>query len=168
MPHDIVYPVIPQVMHRMAQMFPRVRLQLSSSFTVILKEEFARGECDVILTTEDGLDEDGETLTTLPLAWVGAPNGTAWRGRPLRLAFEQRCKFRKGAQEALDAAGIPWEMAVSSEHIRPIEASIAADLAVSVRLHGMAEQMLERIDHHGALPESGVEGGQPLCRATRE
>ena len=155
-PHDIVYPVIPRVMHRMAQCFPRVRLQITSNFTVVLKEQFARGECDAILTTEDGVDPGGETLLSLPLVWVGAPGGTAWRNRPLRLAFEQRCKFRSGAMAALDEAGIPWEVAVDSMQTRPIEASVAADLAVSVRLDGTLDAIFERIEHHGALPELGA------------
>ena len=155
-PHDIIYPVIPQVMQRMAQAFPRVRIQLTSSFTVVLKEQFERGECDMILTTEDVADAGGECLMQLPLIWVGAPNGLAWRSRPLRLAFEQRCRFRQGAQESLDAAGIPWEMTVTSEHVRPIEVSVAADLAVSVRLDGMMEPVFERIEHHGALPDLGI------------
>lgn len=154
-PHDIVYPVIPRVMHQMARMFPRVKLQLISSFTLVLREQFSRGECDAILTTEDGCDAGGETLLSLPLVWVGAPGGHAWRARPLRLAFEQRCKFRQPAQMALDEAGIPWEVVVDSMQTRTIEASVAADLAISVRLDGTLESIFERIDHHGALPDLG-------------
>lgn len=154
-PHDIVYPVIPRVMHQMAQRFPRVRLQLVSALTVVLREQFSRGECDVILTTEEGCDAGGETLLSLPLVWVGAPGGTAWRSRPLRLAFEQRCIFRQPAQTALDQAGIAWEVAVESMQTRTIEASVAADLALSVRLDGTLESIFERIDHHGALPDLG-------------
>lgn len=107
-PHDIVYPAIPQVLQRFHADYPRVKVQLVSSFTRTLKEQFARGECDMILTTEDTLDAGGETLTTLPLVWIGAPGGVTWKQRPLRLAFEHRCIFRSGVQAALDRAGIPW------------------------------------------------------------
>ncbi len=41
-------------------------MTLVSSFTRVLKAQFARGEADVILTTEDRLDEGGETLAELP------------------------------------------------------------------------------------------------------
>jgi DNA-binding transcriptional LysR family regulator len=152
-PHDIVYPVIPQVLHRFAADYPRVKVQLVSSFTRMLKEQFARGEVDLILTTEDQVGEGGETLMTVPLVWVGAPGGSAWKGRPLRLAFEHRCIFRQGVQAALDEAGIPWEMAVESEQTRTIEASVSADLAVHVALDGMVHPHFERIPHNGALPE---------------
>ena len=98
---------------------------------------FDRGECDMILTTEDTLDAGGETLLILPLVWIGAPDGVIWKSRPLRLAFEHTCLFRGGVQKKLDEAGIPWEMAVESDSTRTIEASVSADLAVHTVLEGM-------------------------------
>ena len=111
-PHDIVYPAIPQVLQRFAKEYPRMRVTLLSSFTRVLKAQFARGECDVILTTEADLEPGGETIAELPLVWVGAPGGSAWKSRPLRLAYEHNCIFRQGVQAALVRAGIPWVMAV--------------------------------------------------------
>jgi DNA-binding transcriptional LysR family regulator len=43
-PHDIVYPAIPQVLQRFNTDFPRMRVQLVSSYTSRLKAMFARGE----------------------------------------------------------------------------------------------------------------------------
>ena len=96
-PHDIVYPAIPQVLQRFAKEYPRMRVTLLSSFTRVLKAQFARGECDVILSTEADLEPGGETIAELPLVWVGAPGGVAWKSRPLRLAYEHNCIFRQGA-----------------------------------------------------------------------
>nr|WP_252735354.1 LysR family transcriptional regulator [Celeribacter halophilus] len=152
-PHDIVYPSIPLVLQHFHADYPRMRVNLVSSFTTQLKEQFARGECDMILTTEDDLDPAGETLIELPLVWIGAPNGVAWRQRPLRLAFEHRCIFRKGVQQALDRVGIPWEVSVESDQTRTIEASVSADLAVHVMLEDTAPPYSEPIQHGGALPE---------------
>ena len=78
-PHDIVYPSIPRVLQQFHAEFPRMRINLISSKTIILKEMFARGEVAVILTTEDGPGPGGETLGSAPLIWVGAPAGRAWR-----------------------------------------------------------------------------------------
>ncbi len=154
-PHDIVYPAIPPVLKRFNADFPRVRVQLVASYTRVLKEQFARGECDMILTTEDQCDAGGETLVTLPLVWVGGQGGQAWKQRPLRLAFEYRCFFRNRVQEALNRAGIPWEMAVESEQTRPIEASVSADLAVHAMIEGTEPPHCEIIRHGGALPDLG-------------
>lgn len=152
-PHDIIYPVIPTVLRRFAAAYPRVRIQLVSSFTRKLLEEFNRGAIDVILTTEDGVGVSGEALTEMPLVWVGAPNGQAWKQRPLRLAYEQRCVFRQYVQRRLDDVGVPWDMAVESDSTRTIEATVSADLAVHTMLEGTEPRHFEKISHNGSLPE---------------
>jgi DNA-binding transcriptional LysR family regulator len=151
-PHDIVYPSIPRVLHRLAVDYPRVKVQLVSSYTARLKRMFARGELDAILTTEALCDAGGETLITRPLVWVGAEGGQMWKQRPLRLAFEHACIFRSSVQAALDRAGIAWEMAVESDSIRTVEASVSADLAVHACIEGTEPPYVERIAHGGALP----------------
>lgn len=152
-PHDVVYPAIPQVLQQFARDYPRVRVQLLSSFTRRLKDQFARGEADIILTTEDDVGAGGEALVTRPLIWVGAPGGQAWRGRPLRLAYERDCIFRSGVQRRLDEAGLAWEMAVESNSSRTIEATVSADLAVHTMIEGSEPRHFERIAHGGALPD---------------
>ncbi|WP_319826105.1 LysR family transcriptional regulator [Thalassovita sp.] len=156
-PHDIVYPAVPQVLQRFNAQFPRMKVQLVTSFTRELKAQFKRGECDVILTTETGLDAGGETLATKPLKWIGAPGGTAWKQRPLRLAFGRFCIFRTGAIAALDDAGIDWEIAVETESDRTIEATVAADLAIHTMIEGTEPPHLEPIDHGGSLPDLTVQ-----------
>lgn len=151
-PADIVYPHIPSVLQTFACDYPRVKVVLVSSYTSVLKSQFARGEVDIILTTEQTLDAGGETINASPLVWAGAPGGSAWRQRPLRLAFEYNCMFRGPVQEALDAAEIHWEMGVESDSTRTVEASISADLAVHACLEGSMPPYVEVIRHGGQLP----------------
>lgn len=152
-PHDIVYPAIPRVLKQFNAAFPRVRVSLRSSYTVRLKEEFKRGECDLILTTETSKDPGGEALCERPLAWIGAPGGAAWRRRPVQMAFGRKCTFRPQVIEKLDEAGIDWRVAVETESDRTIEATVSADLAVHTMIEGTQPPHLERIDHGGLLPE---------------
>ena len=151
-PHDIVYPHAPRILQTFAAEYPRVHVQLNSSFTSELKEQFARGELDLILTTEAGVDTGGETLASEPLVWVGARGGSAWRARPVRFAALSRCMFRRPALEALEAAGLPWDVMVESISTMAIEASVAADLAIYVQLEGSVQGQLEAIRHGGTLP----------------
>jgi DNA-binding transcriptional LysR family regulator len=151
-PHDLVYPHIPDVLQRFAADFARVKVNLISSFTRELKTQFATGEIDVMLTTEDHPGQDGETLSIRPLVWVGAPGGRAWRQRPLRLAHEEACIFRPPVQRALDEAGIPWELAVRTNSARTSEATVSADLAVHTMIEGFEPRHFERIAHGGTLP----------------
>lgn len=156
-PHDVVQPAIPRVLQRFNASFPRAKVHLISSYTRELKTLFARGECDLIVTTESAPDEGGEALVEIPLRWVGAPDGSAWRQQPLRLAFCRHCVFRALATRALDQAGIQWDMVVDSESDRTIEATISADLAIGVLLEGTLPPHHETVLHGDALPDLPVQ-----------
>ncbi len=156
-PHDVVYPVIPRVLKAFNAAFPRVKVRLISSSTVNLLEILGRGAADLILTTEEGVGQGGETLTEMPLRWVGAPGGQEWRKRPLRLAFCKFCIFRPSVIRRLDSAGIAWEMAVDSDEDRAVEALISADLAVGALMEDSIPPHLEAISSGGALPDLGVQ-----------
>ncbi|MGH1414251.1 MAG: LysR family transcriptional regulator [Pelagimonas sp.] len=156
-PEDIIYPVIPEVLQRMGRTHPRVKVQLVSSFTKTLKDQFSKGEIDVILTTETGVDTGGETLTHVPLNWIGAPGGQVWKTRPLRVAFCRRCVFREDTLKRLDEAGVEWEMAVDSDSEKAVDATVSADLAVTVKLEGHAPTYLDQIDGSNSLPDLGMQ-----------
>ncbi len=152
-PHDVVYPVIPQVLKQFHAAYPRVKVRLEASYTTVLKEQFAKGDCEVILTTEAGVDQQGERLCTKSLVWVGAPGGAAWRQRPLPLAFCRHCLFRGSVIAALDRSGIGFDMTVDTESDRTIEAAVSADLAIHAMIEGTQPPYLEIIDHGGDLPD---------------
>lgn len=152
-PHDIVYPAIPQVLKQFNAAYPGIRIMLESRHTQPLKEMFARGECDVILTTETSLAPGGVTLAERRLSWIGAPGGAAWRQRPLNIAYGRVCSFRPLAVTALDAADIEWQMLVETDNDSTIHATVSADLAVFTAIEDTEPQQLERIDHGGTLPE---------------
>ncbi len=154
-PHDIVYPHIPPILKRMARQFPCARVNLVSSYTSDLRARYDQGAFDAILTTEVEPGPGGETLARHDLVWLGAPDGIAFQTRPLRLGFVERCRFRPIAREALDAAGIAWEMAVDGQSEQVVEASVAADLAITVRLRGAVPAGTAVIEAGNALPELG-------------
>ena len=156
-PHDIVYPVVPRVLKQFNAAYPRVKVNLRSSSTMRLREAMARGEVDVILTTEEGVGEGGETLTQMNLRWTGAQGGVSWKRRPLRLAFCRQCIFRPIVLRKLDAAGVDWELAVDSEDDRAVEALVSADLAVGALLESSIPPHLKAITPGGALPDLGVQ-----------
>ncbi|MGQ0566126.1 MAG: LysR family transcriptional regulator [Gemmobacter sp.] len=154
-PHDVVYPEIPGILKRLSTLFPRVKVNLVSSFTILLKESFARGVLDVILTTEDRPGPKGEQLSMRDMVWIGSEGGSIWQRRPLRLGFKETCIFRAMAQARLDAAGIPWEMAYEGDSEHAIEATVVADLAICARLAGALPHGTAPIPHRGQLPDLG-------------
>lgn len=151
-PHDIIYPVVPAVLKRFAADFPRMQVRLISAPTRKLLDMFGRGEVDLILTTEETCGPGGHVLVELPLLWIGAHDGQAWRKQPLPVAFCSSCIFRSGVLQALNEDGINWTMAVDSELDNAVEAAVSADLAVHVALKGSLPPHTEVIDHGGLLP----------------
>ena len=137
-----------------------------SSFTLLMKQDFAKGGFDVMITTEEAPDPGADVLSSRGLVWVGAPDGNAWQRRPLRLGFKDSCIFRGRAQAALDGAGIPWEMATGGESEQAVEATVAADLAVSVRMLGSIPEGMVPIAGDNLLPSVG-EMKLGLYRANR-
>ncbi len=154
-PHDIIYPYIPPVLRKIAADFPRMQVKLVSAPTKSLREMFDRGEVDLIVTTEDQPGTGGETLVTLPLMWVGAVGGQAWRNTPLPVAFCRKCIFRPGVLRRMDEADFKWNMVVESDLDNAVEAVVSADLAVFAVIKGVYPRQTEPVPHQGALPDPG-------------
>ncbi|SLN47342.1 HTH-type transcriptional regulator YofA [Roseivivax jejudonensis] len=153
-PEDVLYPVVPRVLHTFHAAYPRMWVQLLTAPTFELLEKLARSEIDMILTTEEG--RAGETLLEAPLRWHGAPGGTAWRARPLPFAQTRNCAFRPAVIRRLDAAGIPWAQVIETDSDRASHATAAADLGVVALLEGHASPQLAPIDTGDALPDLGT------------
>ncbi len=157
-PHDIIYPYIPPILRRFAADYPRVQIRLVSAPTKQLREMFDRGECAVILTTEEQPGPGGEVLVTLPLVWVGATGGTAWKSRPLPVAFCSNCIFRSDVLRRLDEADFDWRMVVDSDLDNAVEAVVSADLAVHAAIKGVYPRQTSPVHHDGVLPDPGQTG----------
>lgn len=154
-PHDIIYPYIPPVLRRFSGDFPRMRVKIVSAPTRQLLEMFGKGECDMIITTEERPNLGGEVLVRKPLVWMGAVGGVAWRRSPLPLAFCSNCIFRTGVLRRVDASGVPWEMVVESQQDGAVYAVVSADQAINAVIDGGIQPQTEVIDHKGALPDPG-------------
>ncbi len=151
-PHDIIYPHIPQVLKHFAAAMPRVQVHLISSNTAQLHESLTKGQVDLILTTEQETQPGGETLTEQPLLWVGACGSSIWKQRPLPVAFGKECIFKPIALQKLDAAGIDWSLRIDSDDDRPNEIMISADLAIGAMLRNSIPPHLEAIPQSASLP----------------
>lgn len=151
-PDDLLYPRVPLVLRAFGAAHARLRVRLHSAQTASLKERFARGELDVILTTEAGLEPGGETLASEPLVWIGAHGGSAWRRRPLPLGTVAGCIFNRASIETLDAAGFPWRLEIDSVTNPAMDVSIQADIVVRLAMRSTVPAHFEVIRHDGALP----------------
>ncbi|QUJ77034.1 LysR family transcriptional regulator [Sulfitobacter albidus] len=164
-PHDIVNPAIPQALKQAVAAHPGLQIHLESSHTRVLKDSFARGDCDIILTTEADVAPGGETLVQRPLRWIGAPGAVSWQQRPVPIAFGRLCIFRPLVIDALNGADIPWQMLAESDNDSTIYATVGADLAIHAMIEGTEPAHLARIDHRGALPDLPEQRINLYCRS---
>jgi DNA-binding transcriptional LysR family regulator len=155
-PYDIVAPQMPTILRDLSIGWPRMRINLVSSYSRTLKEKFAAGEFDLILTTEFPPPEGAEVLAKRKLVWIGSADQRAVAVRPLRLAFKETCFFRPVAHAALDAAGIPWENAFDGDSETVVEATVAAGLGISARIEGHVAHGCVPISPEAGLPELGA------------
>lgn len=151
-PHDIIHPFASEIMRTFSANFPDVKLSLVSYASARLHQLLREGAVDVIVTTDLEVCDGGETLSTAPLVWLGAPDSQAWRRRPTPLAFERECCFREAARQALERAGAPWEWRSDVGSCEAAYACAAADLAVTVMVRGTQPSVLTEIEHGGGLP----------------
>ncbi|MFK5997906.1 MAG: LysR family transcriptional regulator [Rhodobacterales bacterium] len=152
-PHDIVYPHIPKVLKRFAAEFPRVKVQLMSSYTLDLKQKLEKGKADLILGTEVNCPVGAISVGKACLNWFCAEDGRVWKKQPLGLAYEHHCLFGRFAIEALDKAGINWELVVNTNHARTVEASVSADLAIHACLCGTQSADWTVVPDEAGLPD---------------
>ena len=151
-PSDVIYPHVPTAIREYSRDFPRVQVQFTPSRTQLLKEEFALGKQDIILTTEHEAGPGGRIINTQPLVWTGAADGLAWSKRPLPLCFCRNCAFRPLATAALDAAEIHWVDVANTDDDMASDAMASADLGIRAEMAGVIPEWRHVIDHGGQLP----------------
>ena len=152
-PDDIIFPRLPEVLKQFARDYPRVKVRLMVELSKKLKVMYAKGELDLIMTTEFDADPGGEVIAEEKLEWVGAKGGTAWRQRPLPLTITRNCAFKDIASRELKKAGIGWEEVAGLDNVAVVEALNSADFGVSVEMQSTVITGREIVDHKGQLPD---------------
>lgn len=152
---DLVEPALTPVLARFARAHPAAHVEVRVERSGALVDQLAGGRLDlVVLFTRD----TGDALAELPITWIG-PNGFSRdRTQPLPLVlFEAPCLFRQVAIEALDSAGIPWRIALTSPSLSGLWAAVSAGLGVGVRTTYGLPKDLAVIDGLPPLPSVGLQ-----------
>ena len=153
LPSDLVAPYAPQILRRFNAAWPHVRVSIETGNSGDLVDTLDRGELDLCLTTDQHTDRICETLYRDRLVWIGAPNGTAHRQRPLPITIGGvNCRFRSCTLEALMDAGIEWRMVIEITNHEAMCAPVTAGLAVTALLVDSVPSHLTIIDADQGLP----------------
>jgi len=147
---------LPPVLAQFRQAFPSVAMEVHIGGGTHSVEAVESGELDIALAL--GLGERGDSVCIghLPLVWI-AHRDFRWDGRaPLPLAlFTTPCRFRTKGISALDAAGTPWNVALTSPSLNGVWAAVSAGLGITVRTPEGLNASLEIVDRKFGLPDLG-------------
>ncbi|WP_203141833.1 LysR substrate-binding domain-containing protein [Marinobacter mangrovi] len=129
--------LLQEVLGQFARAHPKVRVEVRIARNAELLERVTSGRLDLALAWAGNQDTPhAERLGEVPMRWIGAadrdipfPTGEPW---PL-VALEAPCLLRTAATNALDSAGIPWRVAITSPSLAGIWAGVSAGLGVTVR-----------------------------------
>jgi DNA-binding transcriptional LysR family regulator len=152
-PPDIVTSLIPPVLQRFNQAWPRINVSLVCRASTLLLEDFANETVDLTLTTEIGTGKSGEMLLCDRLVWVGGRGGCAHELRPLPVSLGSRhCRFRPQVIASLREARIDWRMVSEDCNMEPVYATLKAGLAVAPMLRIAVPDYLEILGADAGLP----------------
>nr|WP_314417292.1 LysR substrate-binding domain-containing protein [uncultured Pseudomonas sp.] len=126
------------ILRRFVQAYPRVNLEVRIARNAELLARVESADLDLALTWDTGhLSPYASRLGEAQMHWIGArdtPLPTDLHRSPLPLIlFDSPCVMRSAATQALDAAQIPWRIALTSPSVGGIWAAVAAGLGLTLR-----------------------------------
>src|SRR5919108_1308161 len=106
---------LPGVLGRFSRMHPGVKMELRTGLSADLRPAYDRGELDVAIVARGKIFKGGELLYRDQIMWVADPGFELRLDRPVPIAtLPGFCSIRRAALQALDRAGIGWEVVYES------------------------------------------------------
>ena len=164
------------ILRRFVQAYPRVNLEVRIARNTELLTRVESADLDLALTWDTGLLSPYATrLGETQMHWIGArdtPLLTDLDGLPLPLIlFDSPCVMRSAATQALDAAKIPWRIALTSPSVGGIWAAVAAGLGLTLRTRIGLPNHLAVVSGLPPVPSLGYvlhKGGDDITPATQQ
>ena len=147
---------LPPVLAQFRKAHSSVGLEIRVDGGTKLVAAVDEGELDLALAIGLGERPNAICIGHLPLVWI-AHRDFAWDGEaslPLAL-FTSPCRFRTKGIGELDAAGIPWNIALTSPSLYGVWAAVNAGLGVTIRTPEGLLPELQVVDRKLGLPNLG-------------
>ena len=130
-PDDYAAFLLPPVLARFAEDYPRVNVELVCEPSRLLVPAIEEGRIDLAIVTRLP-SQSFEVFRREPFVWVAASSHVAWSLDPLPVAlFEPGCAARMNVIDALSAAGRAYRSTYSSASLLGLCAAVQAGLAVA-------------------------------------
>jgi len=152
--------LLPNLLGRFARLQPGVKMEMRTGLSNDLKPAFEHGDLDLVVAGRSLAFVGGRLLYRDPLQWIAAPGFELRLDRPLPLAMlPSFCTHRKMSLQALDHAGIGWEIVYTSSSTTGLHAAVLGGLGIaSVPASSVVPhfRMLKEDDGLPELPESEI------------
>ncbi|QIB08924.1 LysR family transcriptional regulator [Pseudomonas fluorescens] len=130
--------LLSEILRRFVQTYPMVTLEVRIARNAELLALVESAGLDLALTWDTGHTSPYATrLGETQMYWIGlrdTPSLTHLADSPLPLImFDAPCVLRSAATQALDAAQIPWRIALTSPSVGGLWAAVAAGLGLTLR-----------------------------------
>jgi DNA-binding transcriptional LysR family regulator len=121
---DFAVNVLPLVIARFSALYPLVKLEVTVDVGQVL----------IALTLGGAQKKTAHLLSELPLHWIASPSFRDRVRQPLPLAlFSPPCGCQTPGLEALERAGRPWRVAMTSPSLTGLWAAVSAGLGLTTR-----------------------------------
>ncbi len=131
---DFTGNVLPLVIARFNALYPLVKLEVTVDVGQVLLQAIDSGDLDVALTLGGAQKKTARLLSELPLHWIASPGFRDRAHQPLPLAlFNPPCGCQTPGLQALEKAGRPWRVAMTSPSLMGLWAAVSAGLGLTTR-----------------------------------
>ena len=154
MPQDFADTWLPLALARFGRAHPAVRIELKVDRNDSLASAVERGQLDLALAFDLADARAGQAaLMRLPMRWIAHPGWQPDANEPIPLLLMERpCLFHQAATDALDRAGRPWRVVLTSASVAGLWAAAAAGLGVTVRAEVAPRRTLGIVAPAAKLP----------------
>jgi DNA-binding transcriptional LysR family regulator len=131
---DFEHTWLPKAMARFGKTHPKVVVELRVDRNSALERAVDGGQLDIAVVFGADTPADRSQVGSAPMAWIASGSFLWSRETELPLLLlEHPCIFRTAAIQALNAADIPWRIAVTSPSLGGIWATAAAGMGLTLR-----------------------------------
>lgn len=152
-PENFIGDRLPDLLCRFARAFPAVRMDVTVSMSMDLRQMVDSDELDIAVVIALPDEHSDRVLRRTRFVWVAAEGFDIAPGRSLPFAFfPSPCINRHIGVSALDGTQVEWHVMFTSPSQRGLNAAISAGLAITVMIEDDVEPGMRIVDGHYGLP----------------
>lgn len=148
--------ILPSILRGIVARYPEVKFELQVEGGVQSVEDLERGNIDVAVTIGLGEHPSARRLHRTKVAWIATPEFNVSADQPIPLIIFDQSRFPQQAIDALNAAGLRWEIVFKSSNLTSVWATTRTGIGVTVRSsYWMPAGLVPFYPKHFTLPSLG-------------